>query len=327
MNRRHLVLACASCLAYVGATTHTLAQSTNWPTKPVKLILSQPPGSGADNMARVVSEAVAKGWGQAIVVDNHPGGQNVIGAVQAARAPADGYNFYFATAAALITNKYLFANLPYDPLRDFTPVGMIGRVPFAVLVRSSSPYKSFGDVLKAAQARPGMVSIANEGPKTFGGMIARLLSSRAKADFNLVSYVNVGTAVTDTIGSHTDVLVADLASTTQLVKQGSLRLLAMTTPKRLADWPDVPTLAETMADFDMTGWIAIVAPAGTPPEIIRRFNKDLDMALIRKDVADRIKAMGPIVEGAGTPEQLAAFIKGEDLRWQGLSKEIGILPE
>jgi tripartite-type tricarboxylate transporter receptor subunit TctC len=260
------------------------------------------------------------------VIENKPGGQNLIGAQYAARSPADGYNFYFATSAALVTNVYLFKALPYDPQKDFVPVGLIGRSPFAILVEDKSPLRSIADLLARARAQPGRVSIAIEGPKTFGGMIARVFNAQAKVDTNLVSYASVAVAMQDTLGGHTDVLVADVASTAQLVRQGRLRMLAVTTGKRLVDFDTVPALAETLPGFEMSGWMAVVAPTGTPREAVQRFARDLDAALLDKDTAERIRGLGPVPE-AGGAEYLAAFLLAERVRWEQLTKEIGLLPE
>ena len=191
-----------------------LAQSTaGWPDKPVKWVLSQPPGSGPDNIARMLGEQLTRSLGQPIVIDNKPGGQNVIGAQAAARAAPDGYTFYFATTAALVTNAYLFKSMPYDPQKDFVPVAFIGKSPFALLVKAESPIMSIQDLIARSKAAPDTVSIGNEGPRSFGGIIARLVNARSGARANLVAYSNVGVAVQNVIGGQTDAVVADVAST------------------------------------------------------------------------------------------------------------------
>ena len=323
MHRRTFTLAAAGA-ALAGCLPSAFAQT--WPERPVKLILAHPAGSGVDNVARVVADRVSRGWGQQVVIENKPGGQNLIGAQYAARSPADGYNFYFATSAALVTNVFLFKALPYDPQKDFVPVGLIGRSPFAVLVEDKSPLRSIADLLARTRAQPGRVSIAIEGPKTFGGMIARVFNAQAKVETNLVSYASVAVAIQDTLGGHTDVLVADVASTAQLVRQGRLRMLAVTTGKRLVDFDTVPALAEALPGFEMSGWMAVVAPTGTPREAVQRFARDLDAALLDKDTAERIRGLGPVPE-AGGAEYLAAFLLAERVRWEQLTKEIGLLPE
>jgi tripartite-type tricarboxylate transporter receptor subunit TctC len=326
MKRRQFAIALGAGCALSG-TLLSQARAQTWPDKPVKLILSQPAGSGADNIARLITEQLSRKWGQAIVVENRPGGQNTIGAVAAARSPADGYTFYFATAAALVTNAYLFQSLPYDPRKDFVPVGLIGKVPFALLVNAQSPIQTFQDFVARAKANPGKVSVATEGPKTFSGMMARLLNARLGIDTNLISYVSVSAGVTDTLGGQTEAVLCDVASSSQFVKQGRLRALAVTTGKRVAGWDAVPTLTETLPGFDFAGWLSIVAPTGTPAPAIARFSRDMDAILTDKDHAARILAIGPIPEVGGTPEQFGSFVQAEHARWAQVTKEIGVLPE
>src|SRR5512140_3374239 len=176
MQRKTFLTALLATLAISAAW----AQGPGWPERPVKMVLSQPAGSGPDAVARLIGDRLARLWGQAVVIDNKPGGQNVIGAQAAARSAPDGYTFYFATTAALVTNAYLFKTLPYDPQKDFVRVGFVGKSPVALLVRAESPIKSLDDLIAKAKAEPGKWTLANEGPKTFSGMIGRLFAARAK---------------------------------------------------------------------------------------------------------------------------------------------------
>ena len=324
MQRRHFTQAALALAA--GAATPAL-RAQGWPDKPVRWVLSQPPGSGPDNVARILSDRLAKVWGQAIVIDNKPGGQNTIGAQAAARSAPDGFTFYFATTAALVTNPLLFKTLPYDPAKDFVPVAFIARSPFALLVRGDSPITSVDDLVARAKASPGKLSLGNEGPRTFSGMIARLFNARSQASANLVPYANVGIGTTDLMGGHVDAMVADLASTAPLVRQGKLRLLATTSARRVAGWDAVPALAEKLPGFDMVGWFAVVAPAGTPPAAIERSNRDLNALLADKEVADRIGSIGPLVDASMGVDAVGAFLRSESARWQAITKEIGVLPE
>jgi tripartite-type tricarboxylate transporter receptor subunit TctC len=304
------------------------AQAPAWPDRPVKWVLSQPPGSGPDNVARLLSDRLGKQWGQAVVIENKPGGQNVIGAQVAARSPADGYNFYFATTAALVTNAYLFKQLPYDPQKDFVPVGFVARSPFGVLVKAESPVRTIEELVARAKATPGQFSLGNEGPRTFGGMIARVFSSRTKAEANLVSYASVAVSIQDLIGGHVEAIVADVASTAQLVKQGRLRLLAVTSAARVPGFESVPALAESLLPgLEMVGWFALVAPTGTPQPAIDRVNRDLNASLAEREVAERIATIGPIADASMSPEATGAFLRAEHARWSAIIKEIGVLPE
>jgi tripartite-type tricarboxylate transporter receptor subunit TctC len=326
MQRRQLLESAllGAALLVPGAA---FAQAAAWPDKPVKWILSQPPGSGPDNIARMLGEQLARTLGQPIVIDNKPGGQNVIGAQAAGRSAPDGYTFYFATTAALVTNTYLFKSLAYDPQKDFVPVAFIGKSPFAVLVKAESPIQSIQDLIARSKAAPGTLSVGNEGPRSFGGIIARLLNARSGANANLVAYSNVGVAVQNVIGGQTDAVVADVASTAQLVRQGRLRMLAVTTGKRIPAWSQVPSLAEVIPGFDMSGWFTLVAPTGTPAAAISRMHKEVNLLLADKDMADRILTVGPIAEPLASPDAVAQFLKDEHQRWGAAAKEIGLLPE
>jgi tripartite-type tricarboxylate transporter receptor subunit TctC len=299
----------------------------NWPDKPIKFTLSQPPGSGPDNIARMLGDQLSKVLSQPIVIDNKPGGQNIIGAQAAARAPADGLNFYFATTAALVTNKYLFKSMPYDPQKDFTPVAFVASSPFGVMVKADSHINSIQELLEKSKNAPGTISIGNEGPRTFGGIIARLINARSKAQANLVSYASIGVATQDLMGGHTDALVADLASTGQLIKQGKLKLLAVTSPKRVAGYDAAPPLSEYLPGFEMTGWLALVAPTGTPVAIVSKMNKEINQMLSESDLGSKISNIGPIATAMGGVEQFDAFLKKENERWSEVTKEIGLLPE
>lgn len=321
-RRRFTLAACATTLLPFGR-----AQAQAWPERPVKWVLSQPPGSGPDNIARLLSERLGKGWGQAVVIDNKPGGQNTIGALAAARSAPDGHNFYFATTAALVTNSYLFKTLPYDARQDFVPVAFIAKSPFALLVETNSPIRSIEDLIARAKAAPGKLSLGNEGPRAFSGMIARLFNARAKIETNLVSYASVGVAVQDTIGGHVDAVLADLASTAALARQGRLRVLAVTSGKRVAGWDNAPALAELLPGFEMVGWFALVAPTGTPAAVVQKVNHDLNALLADREMAERINGLGPIAEPGATPEQVGEFLRVEHQRWAQAAREIGLLPE
>ena len=328
MKRRQLLKATA-----LTATTSlywpaaVMAQGASWPDKPVKWVLSQPAGSGPDNVARLLAERLARVIGQPVVIENKQGGQNVIGAQVAARSPADGYNFYFATTAALVTNSYLFKTLPYDPQKDFVPVAFIGKSPFAVLVRSESPVVSIQDLIARSKATPGQFSIANEGPRSFGGIIARLINARSGAKANLVAYSSVGVAVQDVIGGHSDAVVADIASTAQLVRQGRLRMLAVTNAKRIPAWSQVPALSELIPDFEMNGWFGVVAPTGTPKAVIAKMHQEINVVLADREISDKILNIGPITEPLATPDSFGVFLNEERQRWGDAAREIGLLPE
>ncbi|HMA06740.1 MAG TPA: tripartite tricarboxylate transporter substrate binding protein [Ramlibacter sp.] len=323
MQRKTFLTALLATLALSAAW----AQGPGWPERPVKMVLSQPAGSGPDAVARLIGDRLAKLWGQAVVIDNKPGGQNVIGANAVARSAPDGYTFYFATTAALVTNSYMFKQLSYDPQKDFVPVSFVARSPFAILVRSDSPVQTMDDLVARSKAAGGKYSIANEGPRTFGGMIARVFNKRTDAQANLVSYSSVANSVQDLVGGHVDAAVADIAATAELVKTGRLRMIAVTSAQRVPGFESVPTLAERLPGMEMVGWFAVVAPVGTPAVAIERFNKDLNTLLADRELIERIASIGPLAEAGLKPEQVAGFLKTEHARWGEITREIGLLPE
>lgn len=327
MRRRTLLQALPGCAFLPALPTRAAPESASWPQRPVTWILSQPPGSGPDNVARLLSDRLARSWKQAVVIDNRPGGQNTIGAQAAARLAPDGHGFYFATAAALVTNQLLFKSLPYDPQRDFTPVAFVARSPFAVLVAANSPVRTLDDLIARSKAKAGALSLGNEGPRTFSGMIARLLNARSSMNANLVPYASVGVGTQDLMGGHVDAMVADLAATAALVRQGRLRVLATTTGRRVAGWETVPTLAERWPGLEMVGWFALVAPAGSPAAVMERVNRDMQELQGDADLAARIAAIGPLVTPGLDLGETAAVLQAERERWTALAREIGVLPE
>ena len=309
------------------ASSGAWAQTNNWPDKPIKLVLSQPAGSGPDNVARLLGDRLAKSLGQPLVIDNKPGGQNVIGAQAAARSTPDGYTFYFATTAALITNTLLFKQLAYDPQKEFVPVAFVARSPFAILVDANSPIQNIDDLIAKSKASNGQFSIGNEGPRTFSGMIARLFNARSKAAANLVPYASVGVGSQNLMGGHVDAMVADLASTAQLAKQGKLRVIATTAAKRVPGWENVPALSEKLGNFNIVGWFAIVAPKGTPQQVITKFNQEVNLSLADKELAGRIANIGPLADANMSENDVKNFLASELARWTEVTREIGVLPE
>ena len=315
-----------SALLLATAAGASFAQS--WPAKPVRWVLSQPPGSSPDIVARLVAEQLSRRWDKPIVVENRPGGQNVVGALAAAKAPADGFTYYYGTTAALVINSYTFKAPPYDPRKDFVPVGMIGHSPFVVAVNPSLAVNSIGELVAYAKANPDRLSMATEGQKTFSGMMADMLASTAGVKMVHVPYSGVQPGILDTIAGRTQLTVQAVAATMQHLKRGALRPLAVTSAMRVPGLEQVPTLGETYSGFQYTGWHALVAPQGTPAEAIRRFNADLDAVIRDADIVKRLFDLGIITDGgAGTPEQVAEFFSAEHARWAKLTRDVGVVPE
>jgi tripartite-type tricarboxylate transporter receptor subunit TctC len=308
------------------AATSFPAAAQSWPARPVRLILSQPPGSSPDILARLVADRLTKVWDKPVVVENRPGGQNVVGALAVLKAPADGYTFYHATAAALVINPYTFKALPYDPKKDFVPVGMIGQSGFVVAANPSTGFNNIGDLVAYAKANPDKLSVATEGPKTFSGMMAGMFASTAGVKMVAVPYSGVQPGILDTIAGRTQVTFQAVAATRAHLQRGALRPLAVTTARRLPGLDQVPTLAETYPGFEYSGWQAVVAPQGTPADVIRRFSADLAGVLKDPDMVKRLFDLGVVAE-ASTAEQLGQYLDAEHARWAKLAKDVGVVPE
>ncbi len=303
------------------------AHAQAWPNKPVKWVLSQPAGSGPDVMARYVAEHLTKALGQPLVIENRPGGQNVIGAQAAAKSAPDGYTFYYGTTAAIVTNVYTFKNLPYDPKKDFMPVAMIGKSPFLFAASPSANVKTFAEALALAKAQPDKVSIGTEGPKTFSGMLADMVGSLGGVKLTQVPYQKSPEAIQDAIGGRIQFLVLPSAALMPQVKAGRIQALAVSTPNRLSMLPDTPPIGDTFAGFEYTGWHALFAPAGTPAEAVTRMNRELDRILRTPEVVERMLTLGLIAEGSGNPQAVGGFVTAEFERWAKIVKSLNIQAE
>lgn len=316
-------LVSAFLLAFAFAA-HAPAWAQDWPGRPVRWILPQPAGASVDIAARVLGDRLSRVWGQQVVVDNRPGGQAVIGAQAAARSAPDGYNYFFATTAPLVINPYTFKSLPYDPAKDFAPVAMIGSAPFVIAVPSAFPAQSLSELLALARSQPGKLAVANQGPRSLGGMISQILNVRAGVNLLQVPYNTPAMVVQDTLGGRTQALVLSTGTLTAFLKRGDLRALAVTGSNRVAGLEHVPTAAETIRGFDYSGWYALLAPSGAPAGILRKVNRDVDRVLAEPEIVQRLREFGIYTEGAGTPEALGRFIQAERQRWSRTVRDIGI---
>ena len=317
---RNLIL-----VTLLGASMQTVAQS--WPTKPVKLVVSQAAGGAPDIVARLVSDRLSRMWGQQVLVDNRPGAGNVIGAQFAARSAPDGYTLFFATAAALVTNPYTFKTLPYDPARDFVPVGMVGKAPFFVLVHPGVQAKTLSELIALEKSQPGKLTYATDGPRNFSGMVAAWVNKLGGMNILQVPYATMPQGIQDTVAGRTQVVILAIPVAAPQLKQGALRALAFTSATRAPGYENVPLVAETFPGFDFVGWFAFVAPTGTPQDVIRRINRDMDSVLKDPEVVQRLRGMGIFTDGADTPEGTGAFIRAELATWGKVVKEIGLQPE
>ena len=317
----------ATALLVLVAALPPAAHAQAWPSKPVKWILSQPAGSGPDVISRYVAEHLSKAIGQPIVIENRPGGQNLIGAQAAAKSAPDGYTFYYGTTAAIVTNTYTFKTLPYDPKTDFMPVAMIGKSPFLIAASPAANVKTLAEALALARAQPDKVSIGTEGPKTFSGMLAGMVGSLANVKLTQVPYQKAPEAIQDAIGGRIQLLCLPSAALIPQIKAGRIVALAVSTPQRLPSLPDTPPIADSFAGFEYTGWNILFAPTGTPPAAVTRINLELDRILRTPEVVERMLDMGSIADGTGNPQAVGAFVNAEFERWGRIVKSLNIVAE
>ena len=299
----------------------------SWPTRPIRIIVSFAAGSAPDIICRFVTDRLSRAVGQQVVVDNRPGGGNLIAAQAAARSAPDGYNYFCVTAATLVSNPYTFKSLPYDPVKDFTPVAMIVKGPFFVLVHPSIPVKTLPELAAYDKANPGKLSYATDGLRNFTGMMAAWLNKISGTNILTVPYNVMPQGIQDTLAGRTQLVILAVPAAGPRIKSGELRPLAVSYAKRIPGYEDVPTIAETYPGFEYIGWFALIAPAGTPPDIVQRVNREMDRVLKDPDTVQRLRDLGFYTEGAETPEALGEYIRAELAKWGRIVKEIGIQPE
>jgi tripartite-type tricarboxylate transporter receptor subunit TctC len=321
--KRLLCTLIAATLAAAAACAHAQA----WPSRPVKVIVSQAAGGAPDTICRLVTDRLGRALGQQFVVDNRPGSGNIIGAQAAARSAPDGYTLFFATAAALVTNPYTFKSLPYDPIRDFTPVATVAKGPFFVLAHPSVPVKSLAELVAYDKANPGKLAFATDGPRNFSGMVAAWLNKLMGTQILAVPYANMPQGVQDTLAGRTQLVVLAVPAAAAFIKRGDLRPIAETFARRIPGYESVPPVAETYPGFEFIGWFAFVAPAGTPADVVQKMNRAIDKVLQDPEVSQRLATLGFYTEGGDTPEGTGRFIRSELASWGRLVKEIGVQPE
>jgi tripartite-type tricarboxylate transporter receptor subunit TctC len=315
----------ASLLLMLAVDTAALAQQ--WPERPVKFISSQAAGNATDQLARITADEISKRIGQPIVVENRPGGGNVIGTQAAARSTPDGYTFFFATAAPLVSDPYTFKSLPYDVTKDFVPVARVAEIAFAVMAHPSVPAKNLQELFALAKAQPEKYVFATDGQRRFSGMIVAWLNKLAGTNIVQVPYKAQTQGVQDAIAGRVHLIILGVPNARPLIADGRLKPLAVTSLKRVESMPDVPTVAETFPGFDFPGWWLLVAPTGTPAPIIDRMNHEMDAVLKDQAVLKRLTTMGFTNIAATTPQQTGDYVKAQRAAWGTLVKEIGLKPE
>jgi tripartite-type tricarboxylate transporter receptor subunit TctC len=303
------------------------ARGAEYPTRPITLIVPFPPGGSTTVMARNVADKMSATLGQPVVVENRGGAGGAIGTRSVAKAAPDGYTILLSYTATMAIAPSINSNAGYDPRTDFVPIGMIGFAPNVLVVHPSLPVRSVGELIAYAKAAPAPIQFGSPGVGTVNHLAGEYLASEAGVKFLHVPYKGNGPAMGDLLGGHIPMMFVPIPVALGNVKAGTLRGLAITTAKRSSLLPDLPTLAESgVPGFDVALRYGLMAPAGTPPAVVARLNKELNAALATNDVKERLAT-----EGAealpGTPEAYAADVEADEKKWSGLVKKLGIKVE
>jgi tripartite-type tricarboxylate transporter receptor subunit TctC len=307
----------ASALLVTGA-----AIAQQYPTKPVRIIVPFAPGGPNDILARAVGKKLSENLGQQVIADNRPGGGTVIGTEIAARAPADGYTLLMASTSHTV-NPTLRRSLPFDQLRDFTYVILLAKAPNLLVVHPSVPVKSVKDLVALARAQPGAVAFGSGGNGTSTHLSGELLRSMAKVKMIHVPYKGGAPATVDLISGQISWMFGTFLTSISHIRSGKIRVIATGGLKRTPVLPEIPAIAETLPGFESIGWYGVLAPSGTPREVVARLNAEINRGL--KELQPMLLGDGAEVAG-GTPDEFAAYFRAEMTKWAAVIKETGLEP-
>jgi tripartite-type tricarboxylate transporter receptor subunit TctC len=296
-----------------------------YPVKPVRVIVPYSPGGAVDSFARVLTQQLSEHWNQSVVVENRPGASTMIGAEQVAKSPADGYTLLLTAELTLVTLPHLYEKIPYDPLRDFAPITGLVSATQALVANPSLPVKTVNDVVTLAKAKPGELTYGSFGIGSTGHLNMEVFQAMTGTRFNHIPYSGAGPAMNDVVGGHVSLMFAALSIVKGSVDAGKLRMIGVGSDRRSGEFPDVPTISESgVPGFEAKSWFGLVAPAGTPPEIIKKINEDVTKVISDPAFARQYLAAQGLVPITGTPEEFAAFIQAETKRWGKVVKDANI---
>ncbi len=307
------------------AVFSTLAGAQNWPTKPIRIVLQFPPGGSTDAVARVLAQALTTSLGQPVLVENRPGADGAIAGDFVARAEPDGHTFFLASNTPMMQVPLLKKNPPYDPIKSFTPVSLVGRYVYVLVAQPSLPVQNAAELLAYARNNPGKLNYGSYSGVT--NLMFTRIKSEAKVDMNLIPYKGEGPTITDILGGHVQLTYATPTSTLPHIRDGKLKPLAVLLPARSSLLPQVPTVAEAGLPTLTAGtWAALYGPAKLPPEIATRMSRELNAAMARSDVRDRIEKQGFDLSGS-TPAELGSFMVEQLQAWAKAFSDAGMQPE
>ena len=307
----------------IAALLSVAAQAQSYPNRPVRFIVSFPPGGSSDLIARMIAPRMAERMGQPVLVENRPGGGGNIGVDAVAKAPPDGYTIGLAAAGALSSNISLYPSMPFHPEKDLAPISMLAMIPFFLVAHPSQP-GTLKELIEAAKAKPGAIAVGYGGNGSTMHLAGELFNMMAGVKLQPVPYKGSGPVSTDVLGGQVPLGVVDVPSAIAHVRAGKMRALAVTSKRRIVAAPEVPTFEEAgVPGYEAIGWFGVVAPAGTPADIINRLNREIVAALADPEIRDRALAAGaePLTS---TPQEFAALIRDETRKWAQVIRTAGI---
>ena len=305
------------------ATCGSAIAQTAFPSKPVHIFVPYPAGGGVDILTRTLGDALSKEWGQSIVVENRPGAGGVVASQALATSPPDGYTL-IVVASGHATNPFLYPKMPYDTFKAFTPISLLASSPNILLVRKDSPFKTLADLLAAARAKPGSLSFGHAGNGTSTHLAGELLKNLAKIDMAAIPYKGGAPAINDLLGGQIPMSFNNGPESVGQIKAGTVRALGVTSAKRAAFLPDVPTIAEGgVPGYDTEVWWGLLGPANMPADVVKKLSHDFVAALSAKSVKDRLEPLGATPIGS-SPEEFAAKIKADYDKWGPIIKAAGM---
>jgi len=322
---RRAALSLAATLAIL--TPHAAAAADAYPARPIRFVVAFPPGGGTDIIARSIAQKLAERLAQQVVVDNRAGAGGNIGTDIVAKSAPDGYTMLMGSAGPLAINASLFASMPFDPVRDLAPVTLAASTPNVLVVHPSLKAATVKELIALARARPGGINFASSGHGTPAHLAGELFNSMAGVKMVHVPYKGASPALADLLGGQVQLMFSTMPPALPHVKDGKLRALAVTSLKRPRAAPDLPTVDEAaLPGFEANTWHGVLLPAGTPPAIIARLNREIVAILHLHDIVERLSSQGAEALGS-TPEEFAAYIRSETLKWAKVVRESGAKAE
>jgi tripartite-type tricarboxylate transporter receptor subunit TctC len=309
----------------LATTAGTALAEPGFPSKPVHIFVPYAAGGGVDVLTRTLGDVVSKQWGQSVVVENRPGAGGVIASQAVATSAPDGYTLIMV-ASGHATNPFLYPKIPYDTFKDFTPVSLLASLPNILLVRADSPFKTVGDVIAAARAKPGSLSFAHAGSGTSTHLAGELLKSLAKIDLNGIPYKGGAPAINDLLGGQIPMTFNNGPESVGQLQAGTVRALAVTTATRAPFLPDVPSMSETVPGYDTGVWWGLLGPGGIPTDVLAKLSHDFVAALNTDAVKERLGQLGALPIGS-TPQQFDARIHADHDKWGPIIKAAGMKAE